>query len=496
MKNEKDESGTATAKTKSAGKGRVFSVSSAKGPLETVFRAVAVEDATKAGYMNEETCDKMLSDGSVIFSDDFYYSESAEALAKYTIESEPEPVESEAVRAGDTVVHLKSGKFGDVVLEDGKLYVKWQGSLGKNLVNRKDLLSNKWRKATASEFFDHIQDANVNNTAAQPEPEEAIAEMMEQAEESVAKPESQALAVVEPAIEGEAIIEMTAKEMKRLNKLESDYEKIDELEKHIPFEKGKILNEIRQDKLYRATHRTFGEYALARFGITRSYAQILAQTAGIPELLAEAVETGTEFNISVKAASALMADANKIADRLGVGKMEFDAIKPILQNTLAVMASVAPKNDKGEIEITQKFVASFNETIASHLTDGVVTIGGKQMTVEAAGEKGLLNHSLRAEVLETAAEQIKSNAEKIRSEIKKKKERQQTPINGAGVSSATDVYKGQIPKLEVVCSVHSDTEILEIGTGKLLCRCGCRFHIDNESGELTAFECDDKRIVR
>ncbi len=178
-----------------AGKDRVFSVKADGGPIETVYRAVAIEDCTSNDVLTAEHCDKMLSDSGVIFSDEFYYSESREALTKHekdgiheTVEglvdeSEflPEPPaeidvpteapapkrsakpkaqkesapEPEPVNAGDTVVNRTTGGFGDVEDRNGVLIVVF---VRKGKKKSEALpLTKKWRKATNEEHLEFTE---------------------------------------------------------------------------------------------------------------------------------------------------------------------------------------------------------------------------------------------------------------------------------------------------------------------------------------------------
>lgn len=494
-------------KKATAGKGRVFSVSNKKGPIETVYRSVAIEDCTgKGSSFTAETVEQMLNDGDVVFSDDFYYATTREALSKWEKDAPAKedapakteapteteaPAEAKPFENGDVVKHIKKGIFGEVSIEKKKdPVVLYQTETKKGPTDHIDTDLSKWTLATPDEFFAYQEKKETGIVKASDTPAPA---------EAGDAPEGE-------AIEGEIVsVEpvkpLTKKELARLEKLESEFDKVDGLEKAIPFEKGRILNEIRTNKLYRESAATFGEYALNRFGITREYAQNLAQISGIPELAAGVVDDGTEVAMSVNAANEIMRDANRFTKSLGLGKAEFDAVSPVIRNTLAIMVDVAPRNEvTGEIEITPRFVNSFNEVLANHLTDGVVEIDGKQMTVRAASEKGLLNTSLRSEVLESTAESIRTNAATIRSEFEKAKERQETGVTGAGGSGGSDdetqYYKGKVPTLDIVCTKHKDTEIMQIGTGKILTRCGCRWHIDHESGELVAYEVNELPVKR
>lgn len=485
--------------SKQDGSERVYSVGVSGGEITTVGIPVAIEDCTKDQTFNEETIRTMLDKGEIVFSEEFFYCRDGEPLQRYATKSSTEAI-SESVAEesgpedqadalvdglteaeidlpersrrpieGDTVVHVKKGWVGDVTASGGKLVVTYVA------------------KGNKSKTVDLSSDWQISGELRLAPPVE------------IPKPEI-ALETVTPVIEAEIVEALTPKEQERLNKLEAGYDKLDSAERHIPFEKGKILNRIREGHLYRGTHKTFGEYALARFGITREYAQNLAQIAGIPDLALEAITGGEAVNISVGAANEFLRNTNKALHRLGVGKIAFDAIVPVLRNTLAVMVNVAPRNTEGEVEITPRFVAEFNDALARHLTDGVIEIGGEQMTIQAASEQNLLGPGLRAEVIESTAESIRVNSATIIGEYQDARRRQEVPIkNGGGSPIEVDpskFYQGDIPKLDVVCSKHGDTEVMELGAGKMLTRCGCRWHVDNGSGSLVAYEVDDKPVFR
>lgn len=470
--------------TKSAGKDRVFTVSVNKGEITTVYTQVAIDDC--AGNFTSEMAAKMLADGEVIFSDEFYYAVKREALTQYEvvgIDAAPEPIEApapEAPEAGDVVVNIKNGLPGELLEseEQGLFNVSYTNDGKPKVV---PYVQSRWRPATEAEFFAFQESRNTDITA----------------------PSAEAPAPVEPSetdevIEGKVVDPLTAKERKSLEKLESEYDKVDTVERSIPFEKARILNEIRKGRLFRENYDTFAEYAIARFGITREYAQNLAQIADIPDLFSEALDAGVKVNLSIGAANEIMRDSNKFAKTLGVGKVEFEALKPVVRNILAVMADVAPKNAEGELQITPRFVSEFNKAIATHLTDGVVTIDGKQLSVASAHEQGLLNVGLRSEVLEATAESIKTNAQTIADEYARRQAEQEQGIVGAAQTSDKKVkyYKGDAPSLDTTCTLHGETEILSIGSGKMQTRCGCRWLIDSESGSLTAYEVNELPVKR
>lgn len=519
-----------------AGEGMIFQVSAKGGKIGVVPMDKAVDDVLAEEIFTRDQTEKAIANGEAVFSENFYYANHAWALeklpnmpkpvAKYGDVSEPEadaapaeevPAEAapEATEAapepsaekpepkatavkslaevtvdaeklnGELIVHIKKGTFGQFVLEDGKEYVEVaKGSTEADGKERKPLKRKDWRIANQQEFWDNV--ANVDQTI-QPAATEA-------------ETEETALAKTEPAIEGEVIHgkPLSKKESKRLGELEAKYEEADAIERNVPFVKARILAEIRDSQLFRETHNTMAEYAFARFGITREYAQNLMQIAGIPDLLAGAVEGGEQVALSVNTANAIIRDQNKLSKALGLGKSELETVAPILRNALALAVDIAPKDSEGKPELTPRFIHSFNEVLTTHLTDGVVTVDGEQMTIKAAQEKGLLNASLRNEVIQGAAESIRTQGELIRDHYQKS--------FGEGNESAkpakpalpdnTQYYKGALPTLTISCSLHEDTEITSIGTGKIQTRCGCRFLIDNESSELTAFEVNELPVKR
>lgn len=449
-------------KNENAGKNRVFCVSANKGPITTCYRQVALDDCTSGKAFTKATVEEMLTAGDVVPSEEFYYSEDRSKLVKWE-QSERSIKDAEA---GNVLVNDGKNFTGIVVETEGGLKVSYNTANAKGeTVEVVGPITKAWRYANDEEF-----EAYTNKKAL-----------------VVPEPETE-------AIEAEPVLEpLSATERKKLVKLEGEYEKADGIERAIPFEKGRILNEIRKNNLHRE-HGTFGEYAFARFGITREYAQNLAQISGIPDL----IEAGTNVQLSINAANELIRDANSVTRALGIGKVEFDTVAPVIRNTLALMVDVAPKKQDGSVDLSPRFISEFNEVLAGHLTDGVIEIDGKQMTVKAAAEKGLLNHSMRSEVLESAAESIKRNAATITGEWKKAVERQEKAIiNGGGPDPAeVKYYRGEVPTLNVECTKHGDTEILTIGTGKIQTRCGCRWHIDADSGELVAYEVNDRRVKR
>lgn len=482
---------------------KVYMVPADGGTITTCYLQACLDDCV-GEIFTKEAIEASLESGEAVFSDDFYYATNREALAKFdkseavepetentevegdigiTIsESEPETVaepEQAERRVGDVMKHSKKGHLGEIIeTKDGLRIQYFTTNKAGDRVEVLDAVSSKWQEASASEFFEYQDSKSTDIATVTPQ------EIIE----------------AEPVLE-DTPEPLSAKEEKKLAKLEEEFEKVDGLERAIPFEKGRILNEIRQGNLYRATHKTFGDYAFERFGITREYAQNLAQIAGIPDLAKGLLEGGAEVNMSVNAANELMRDSNKVMRSLGIGKVEFDLVAPVMRQTLALMVDVAPKDSQGNVELTPKFITSFNSVLASHLTDGTIEIDGKQMSLKAAHEQGLLNPALRSEVLESAAEAVKANAQTIRDEYKSAVKRQEEGVlNGGGAGSelpdTTKYYKGKKPVLTIVCSLHEDTEVTSIGNGRFQTRCGCRWLMDAESGELVAYEVNDLPVKR
>lgn len=502
-------------------KNKVYMVPADGGTITTCYRQACLDDCV-GDIFTAEAIEAAFENGEAVFSDDFYYATNREALAKFekTEDVEPETAEAESnvvegdfgketddtiaaiegltpteettpepetapeepakeITVGEVMVHTKKAHIGEVIDRDGTLVVTYTTKNKKfEDVVTVDPNLDKWRIADATEFFDY-QNSKTTDIATT-EPQEVIE--------------------AEPVLE-DAPDPLTAKEEKKLAKLEEEFEKVDGLERAIPFEKGRILNEIRQGNLFRITHKTFGDYAFERFGITREYAQNLAQIAGIPDLAKGLLEGGAEVNMSVNAANEIMRDSNKVMKSLGIGKVEFDLVAPVMRQTLALMVDVAPKDSFGNVELTPKFITSFNTVIASHLTDGTIEIDGKQMSLKAAHEQGLLNPALRSEVLESAAEAVKANAQTIRDEYKTAQERQQSGVlNGGGAGEQlpddTKYYKGKKPDLTIECTLHGDTEITSIGTGKFQTRCGCRWLMDAATEQLAPYEVNDLPVKR
>lgn len=195
---------------------------------------------------------------------------------------------------------------------------------------------------------------------------------------------------------------LTSDEEAELAELERQYEQIDAVEQQIPFIKGRILNAIRKGKLYRSTHKTFGEYASDRFGFERAYAQNLAQIGGFMDVAEECLGVGSDFQISVNVANALLRATNKITKMLGMGNVEFPEIKPIIANLLAVITDDAPLDKNGNRQLTPRYVSSFNDVLSKYIADDVLKVGDRQKRIELAAEQILAKwESIRLDAKES-----------------------------------------------------------------------------------------------
>lgn len=528
--------------------------------LTEVSRDEAMQDVLKNDSFTADAVNSMFDNGEVVFSENFYYSTDNAKLTPFisentesggggndadtataaageltyemdnetpvaaTTESTPAPSgkskktatakatkssrknksdnspkgDSQSVENGDSSLESQDSKESDAgentpelkgitVTRDDGVY-----KAGDKVVDR-----NRHRLGTIVEQGDHLG-VRFQNPDNQKWYIAQFKENWTRAEES----DIQALMIVDnsDAIQGEVIEPLTEEEKAKLTELETQYEQLDQAEAQIPFHKGRILNEIRQNKLHRQ-HGTFREYAFARFGITREYAQRLARIGGFKELADGAFEEGQGVNMSVRVADGLIDMTKRIAEKAGLTNSEMEAAKPVITTAMQLLVDSVKDEQGNPLPITPRLVSKFAEVLERHVTAGVVEIEpGKQMSVMEASAKGLLGTSLQAEVLAETAESIKAHAQTIREDFIKSKDARETNIEADKKKSSSggggqQKYTGKAPELTVECSKHGAQKIVSIGAGVFQTSCACRWRISSETKALVCYEIQGKQVV-
>lgn len=452
----------AAAKPQVAPEGKVFRVDQNGSPIRTVDRIPAVEDCASTGQFTADTVNKMLDDGEVVYSEAFYYSTKREALAKWekeqgTPEPTPEPVK---IEAGSIVAH--DDRVGEVRDHEGKLRVFFILD-GKQ---KSAALTSKWVPATEDQTIEYRN--------------------------------SLALATQEQAI-AETSAPLTDEEKARLLELETEFDELRETFEAAPFKMGRILNEIRTGRLNRESEygASFGEYAFNRFGITREYAQNLAQLSGFMDIANETFDVTPGLQLSVNSANAMVRATNKLISKIGMGKVDsLDIIRPLVAESARLIVDIAPRNEKtGEPELSPRLVTTAMQVISDAVKTGRVHIDGKTYSAEDAAEKGLLNRSVQEQTILATAENIQAKRDIILKKGQDAIKRQETPVNHKPSGDGDKGYFTQTPpELAVTCEKHGATKIISIGSGRMQTKCECRWLIDAASGDLRCYEVKGKRV--
>lgn len=536
-------------------KDRVFSVPEKGGDISTVYREEAIKDCTSNGLFDRETVEAALDSDTPAFSDNFYYSADRKNLAKWEKSASgavslkelkkqfPDDIldmyhtEDNAKHAfmlGDETAmsrvmipqeidanyipekmaktekpsavwyKMKADDPSSIVTVTDNAVIKAVGDRYTEKTRDKFLKAGTLMSSVDDKFrFAKDKEALVADYEKRSAVETGAGFTVDEVETEAPEPEVKKDAIAPVAPSSLELPPLTDREVARLAKLEGYIEKAKDAYDSAPMVMGAALEEVRAKQLFRETRKadgelckTYGEYAEFKFGITREYAQNLAQISGYMDIANEAIEGGDKLNVSVATANAMLRDTNKIAKSLGLGRVEFETLKPMIVASTALLIDTAPKDEEGNPVISPRFVDAFNEKIRDHLHGGVVEIEGKQMTLAAAKEKGLLNASLVEEVTTAAAEGIRINRATIMSETQDAWERQNEPVTNGGDGGAkpTEYYRGEVPELDVHCEKHGETKIISIGNGRFQTKCQCRWHVSAEDGELVCFEVKGRRV--
>jgi hypothetical protein len=451
----------------------VFRVDAKKGPLRSVKIKDAVEDilTSEANEFNKETVEEMLAKGQVVFSDSFYYCTEEKGLKKWVREAPPVSDPPAAIGVGSTVYNSKANWVGTVIEREGKLLVEFfiRGE------GRTQPLSNKWETATEEQI------KGSNSTLA------------------LEAPKQRELAIYD--------VPLTVDEQNELAEREAAIVAAKTQFEGLPFVMGANLDAIREKSLFRAyrnadgTPMNFGQYAFSKFGITREYAQNLAQLSGFHRVAMEAVETSEQLQLSVKSANEMARSTNRFAKELGLERIPgFEEMRPIIKNVTRMIADIAPKNARtGLAEVTPRLVQTVSEQLSEVIKSGTIEIDGKAMKLSEAKAKGILEAGMQAQFLEATAESIHRNRDTIMRESRAAYDRATAPVvNGGGApKAAVEYHRGVVPTLELVCTRHTShnpNPVISIGNGTFQTKCECRWRIDAKTNSLVCFEVKGKPV--
>lgn len=359
-----------------------------------------------------------------------------------------------------------------------------------------------WKEVFASEPEADDEPESVTK----PEPElskegaEQFVEDVQSASDAGLLDNPETALVKDDAIQAIPELPLTKTDEKRFNKLKQQYREADNLEVQIPFVKARILEEIRQNKLFRKDYKTFGDFAFKEFSITREYAQQLAAIAGYPELVAETNSVSESVRLSVNAAIQMDREFGKLADDTGIDREFRDTMRPLMRDVVKLLVDVSPKDERGNIIPSPRVVTNLLDTVRETVKSGTVDIGGEQMTVEEAQSKNLLGASTLATVLEASAESIKSHRQTIIQDAQRRNEKRTEPhAPVAPKKTGKDIFKGVVPTYSVKCSAHKDVKdnfVKSVFNAGFEFLCGCRYQLLVGQGDVpVCIETDGKTVV-
>jgi hypothetical protein len=452
------------AKAKEKNANTVYRVPKEKGIIDFVSPEEAVKDIVAYEVYDAEAAGNQLEAGEVVGSETFFYAKSADALKEYEQLPEGEQAEPKVEpQEGDHVID-ENGRTGVVFIDGATAQVKVMLD-GKNKSLK---LTDKW---------------------------------------AVYTPDPEALALAAAEAEAALVAPMTDEERTRLEELENQVltakEKLEQAIFSFPMQMGQALSEISERQLYREFFGSFEEYCSERFGIARQYGYRLISNykygSIAQDTLTEVQETlqlSDGLQLSVRATEELSKGASRIAEDMGLGKAEFNLMRPVIDNAIRTLVDTAPKDKEGRLSLTPAVISKFNEVLEDVVKSNTVEVDGQAMTLEEAKEKGILAVAFQEQVITSVAEGIKANRDLIIKNSQEAYARQTAPVKGAGAADDLPVYKGKvIPEFSGLCSKHEQQDIIAIGNGTIQTSCQCRFRIDAESGKLVCFETDGKRVV-
>lgn len=375
-------------------------------------------------------------------------------------------VEVQTITIGAKVYNPNFANYtrtGEIYEKDGELRVKFQ------VENANKELKEMSAKFDASKWLELSEGVKVSTKP------------KKQAETGLNAPESgNGGKSKKPETAKEEIKPLSDDEKASLTSYKKRYFALDEKEKNIHFEKAKILNAIRIGKLYREEFKTFAEFALQTFGLTREYAQKLASIGAYSETVADFLED-KKTNVSIGAADIMVRNKNVLAQILEVTETDDEKadFAPVLREVMQITQSVA-KDAKGNSTITPGIVQAVNSEVQE-----------MAKTVKPQKDETVLQAAARI-----LGQNQTSLIEKVQARLNEKpngKTASKTANNPA--NNPLPVYSGPLSNLEIKCTLHSEfqgNKILSIGNGTLQTKCLCRFKM--VGFDLFPYEIEGKKV--
>ena len=222
-------------------------------------------------------------------------------------------------------------------------------------------------------------------------------------------------------MENEAVLDKT---------IEDDLEKA---KNKIHSGRGKKLNNVREEKLYREKYGTFGEYVKKEYGVVRPHGQNLAKVARFCELTGKFKEDISSMSHNPK--DHFVRNHNKRVKGWQIKERYSPKFTPILEQIIGITID-SVKNDK--VKITPRII---------NICDSVIT--------------NFLNN-----------ENVENTDDLIKNMTKKLEESYENLVEKCKEQLSTT-----IPKKMKSCQ-HIQ-EIISIKKDVLTLRCGCNFRLNN-----------------
>lgn len=448
-----------------------------KTEITETDRETALDDCVNNDF--DEKNSECLTYGDIIISDNIYYSKDKAKLEKL--------IRSSEIKEGDRVYNEKSNKFGDVIAtKAGQLRVQYEGESRSTSV----LLTGNWQKVESviKQAIDLVEEV-IKDTDLEIDQETVTA--LEKYENELVP------------IDGEIVHEKEYNE----NSIETQYTKIKDAIKHkqsllnkIPVLIGYDLAELHEQQLYLVQYPDFETCVQTEFGIVREYAYELMKAAIIHEQAVAELGDDQANTLSIKAFGAFANTSIQIGKRLGLEGSNADilaSVSELVRTNIRAAVNIVPKRKDGTPILTQQNTKAAMETIEYFATSNTVEVDGEQIPLGEANASGITTVAAKNHALHILTEQVKGKNEYLAEIYEKRKKNTENGVSHNGkLSTATEVYKGLVPTLDIVCSQHKETFISSIGNGKIQTACGCRWYIHAESGDLVCYECNDKAVVQ
>lgn len=245
------------------------------------------------------------------------------------------------------------------------------------------------------------------------------------------------------------------------------------------FQIGGALTAINQKRLYRNTHKTFEDYVMERFGLSKPHAYSVMNAAVTFTALTEGEAVDLKSLPSITAADAITRGVRGLLKEGGMAdNPEVEAIsRQLARNAYQLAVQNAPVDKDGAPILSPDHIASTFGVLNEVAKAGVVTVDGKNIPINLAAAS--IDEMITTESKERSDRMRQTLSERIQkakeATVENRKGKLDAALSNATTGNGAAIPEGVEPRLSAACSVHGRVEVSDTTDTDLTLGCGCVF---------------------